>query len=52
MIWYYAENNAQAGPVSDEQLRELAQPGRIQGATLVWKAGMDAWMAWAPRYAA
>jgi uncharacterized RDD family membrane protein YckC len=43
MIWYYAENNAQAGPVSDEQLRELAQAGRIQGATLVWKAGMDAW---------
>ncbi len=43
MIWYYAENNAQAGPVSDEQLRELAQTGRIQGATLVWKAGMDAW---------
>ena len=43
MIWYYAENNAQAGPVSDEQLRELVSAGRIQGATLVWKAGMDAW---------
>jgi uncharacterized RDD family membrane protein YckC len=43
MTWYYAENNAQAGPVSDDQLRELATAGRIQGATLVWKAGMSAW---------
>jgi uncharacterized RDD family membrane protein YckC len=43
MIWYYAENNSQAGPVSDEQLRELVTAGRIQAATLVWKAGMDAW---------
>jgi uncharacterized RDD family membrane protein YckC len=43
MTWYYAENNAQAGPVSDDQLRELATSGRIKGTTLVWKAGMDAW---------
>ena len=43
MTWYYAENNAQAGPVSDEQLRELVTSGRVQAATLVWKAGMEAW---------
>ncbi len=43
MTWYYAENNAQAGPVSEEQLRELVAAGRIQANTLVWKAGMDAW---------
>jgi uncharacterized RDD family membrane protein YckC len=43
MTWYYAENNTQAGPVSEEQLRELVAAGRVQAATLVWKAGMDAW---------
>lgn len=43
MTWYYAENNAQAGPVSDEQLRGLVAAGRLDGTTLVWKAGMDNW---------
>lgn len=45
MTWYYAENNAQQGPVSDDQLRALAAGGRINGQTLVWKDGMGAWTA-------
>lgn len=43
MTWYYAENNAQAGPVTDEQLREMMLAGRLDGSTLVWKAGMENW---------
>ena len=45
MTWYYAENNAQAGPVSEEELRGLVAAGRINAGTLVWKAGMDNWTA-------
>ncbi len=45
MTWYYAENNSQQGPVSDEQLGQLAASGRVNGSTLVWKAGMGAWTA-------
>ncbi|MBS0657438.1 MAG: RDD family protein [Verrucomicrobia bacterium] len=45
MTWYYAENNAQQGPVSDDQLRALAAGGRINGQTLVWKDGMANWTA-------
>ena len=43
MTWYYAENNAQAGPVTDEQLRGMVAEGRLDGTTLVWKAGMENW---------
>ncbi len=43
MDWFYAENNQQAGPVSDEQLRSLVQVGRAGPATLVWRAGQDGW---------
>lgn len=43
MTWYYAENNAQAGPVSDDELRDLVVAGRIDAKTLVWKAGMENW---------
>ena len=43
MTWYYAENNAQAGPVTDEQLRGMVAEGRLDGSTLVWKAGMENW---------
>lgn len=45
MTWYYAENNSQQGPVSDEQLRQLAASGRINPQSLVWKAGMAEWTA-------
>lgn len=45
MTWYYAENNAQQGPVSDDQMRALAASGRVSGQTLVWKDGMANWLA-------
>jgi hypothetical protein len=43
MDWYYASNGQQAGPVSETQLDELAQSGRITPATLVWRQGLANW---------
>ncbi len=43
MTWYYAENNTQIGPVSDDELRTLVASGRVRGESLLWKAGLPAW---------
>ena len=43
MIWYYVQNGAQAGPVDEAQLLELARAGTVQSETLVWKEGMANW---------
>ena len=47
MMWYYALNGKQAGPVSEADLRGLAARGTIDGSTLVWREGMDAWAPYA-----
>jgi hypothetical protein len=41
--WYYAHQGQQAGPVSIEQLRQLAASGQLQPDDMVWKQGMTAW---------
>jgi uncharacterized RDD family membrane protein YckC len=50
MQWYYASNNAsnntRHGPVSQEEFDQLAASGAIAPDTLVWRAGMDAWLPW------
>jgi len=43
MDWYYAENNQQKGPVTDEGLEALVASGVVTPATLVWYAGMPEW---------
>lgn len=43
MNWYYAEDGAQKGPVSEEQFQALVQAGTIQPDTLVWREGMPDW---------
>ncbi|GHB92766.1 DUF975 family protein [Cerasicoccus arenae] len=43
MEWYYALNNQQQGPVSEADLRGMAQAGVIQPDTLVWRQGMADW---------
>lgn len=45
MNWYYGENGKQVGPVSEEQLLELAQKDVVKPETLVWRAGMENWRA-------
>ena len=42
-IWYYALDRQQLGPVSEEEMDQLAAAGTIRGNTLVWHAGMAGW---------
>jgi hypothetical protein len=44
MNWHYAENGQSAGPVTDEQLAQLFQSGRINRSTLVWREGLPDWV--------
>jgi hypothetical protein len=41
--WYYAHQGQQSGPVSTEQLRQIAASGQIQPSDMVWTEGMAAW---------
>src|ERR1700733_2454444 len=43
MNWFYSINSQQLGPVSDPQLDELLNSGKINHDTLVWHEGMADW---------
>lgn len=43
MQWYYAAGQEQKGPVSTEELLELARTGAVTASTLIWKEGMAEW---------
>ncbi len=43
MEWYYENNGAQAGPISEAELKGLFAEGRITPDALVWRQGMDDW---------
>jgi TM2 domain-containing membrane protein YozV len=43
--WYYSHDGQRLGPVSSEQLKELAAVGKLGPDDLVWKEGMDNWVA-------
>jgi hypothetical protein len=44
-MWYFAQHGSQQGPVSLEEIQALIDKGTITSATLVWKRGMDNWLA-------
>src|SRR5579859_5921364 len=44
MNWHYVENAQNVGPVTEEQLQQLFQAGRINGSTLVWREGLPDWI--------
>lgn len=44
MNWYYVENGQQKGPVTQDQLDELARQGTIKADTLTWTDGMANWL--------
>lgn len=46
MEWYYAEGEESRGPVSVEEFRGLVESGRITARTMVWRQGMDDWIAY------
>ncbi|HWI64715.1 MAG TPA: DUF4339 domain-containing protein [Symbiobacteriaceae bacterium] len=41
--WHYVQGNAQAGPISETELKQLLAAGRITPQTMVWTAGMAGW---------
>jgi hypothetical protein len=43
MVWYYAVNGQQSGPVSEAELDELLRSKTINGNTLVWREGLAQW---------
>ncbi|MGO9110541.1 MAG: DUF4339 domain-containing protein, partial [Thermoguttaceae bacterium] len=43
--WYYSRQGQQCGPVTPEQLKQLAATGQLQSTDLVWKQGMAGWVA-------
>ena len=46
MHWYYAVNQEQKGPVSEEEFQALVAAGTVQPETLVWRDGMSDWAAY------
>lgn len=42
--WYYTTNKQQMGPVSWNELRDLADVGILKPHDLVWAEGMDEWV--------
>jgi hypothetical protein len=42
--WYYTTNKQQMGPVSWDELRELAEVGILKAHDMVWCEGMDEWV--------
>ena len=43
--WYFARQGQQFGPVSSGQLREMARTRQVLPTDLIWKQGMDKWVA-------
>lgn len=41
--WYAAVDGQQAGPLSDNEVRELISRSLIKGDSLMWCPGMQAW---------
>jgi TM2 domain-containing membrane protein YozV len=42
--WYYSHDGERHGPVSTDELKELAAGGKLGPDDLVWKDGMDNWI--------
>jgi len=41
--WYYTQEDEPVGPISAQQLKQLAHDGAITADSLVWKSGMGQW---------
>jgi len=42
-VWYYARGDEEAGPVTAQRLKALADAGQLKPEDLVWKEGMADW---------
>ena len=43
--WYYSRDNKNHGPISGQELQQLAQKGQLLESDLIWKEGMPEWKA-------
>lgn len=43
--WYYTRNKQQQGPVTFDQLKQLAAAGQLLPTDMVWKEGLPQWLA-------
>src|SRR5437868_14758675 len=43
--WYYADSSEARGPISKRELKDRAQAGEVTSATMVWREGMEEWVA-------
>ncbi|CAN5828712.1 hypothetical protein BH11VER1_BH11VER1_04240 [soil metagenome] len=43
MNWFYSDNGAQQGPISDMEVTNLSRSGVLKPETLVWHEGMTDW---------
>lgn len=43
MNWFYALNGQQKGPVSEQEIVQLASTGVINASTLIWRDGLPDW---------
>ena len=41
--WYYSGNGQRRGPVSEEELKQLAASGQLKPTDKVWRKGMASW---------
>lgn len=41
--WYYMLDDQKMGPISSQDLKRLADAGRLEPSDFVWKAGMEDW---------
>ena len=44
IMWYYADNGVQNGPLTETDFNALIASGKITPNTLVWRDGMAAWL--------
>lgn len=42
--WFYGKDNAQHGPVSDLEIRNLISTNQITQDTIIWREGMTDWI--------
>lgn len=43
--WFYGKDNAQHGPISELEIRNLISTGKIDSSTIIWREGMPDWKA-------
>ncbi len=46
MDWYYKDGDSKVGPVSDEQMKQLASQGKIKPETKVWNEITSKWLSY------